>query len=102
MNILRNGAAILAVIVLMALAAGCKKNYVNQMQDLEKKACACRDKACAELALKELKVISEDMDARKTTNSNDELQNMSQSFGNITKCIIQSGIAPQDVLRVGM
>ena len=101
MKIFSNITAVLAALSIVAAASGCKsKSYAVQLSDLDKKACACKDKACGESALKELKSIFEDMNKTKATGSNEELQQISQSSGNIAKCIIQSGVAPQDVLKV--
>ncbi len=93
--------AVLAAMTVAAAVVGCKsKNYVTQLRDLDKTACACKDRACGESALKELKAVFEDMNKNKATGSNEELQQISQYSGNIAKCIILSGVAPQEVLKV--
>ena len=87
-------------IALMAAAFGCLKgkSYVSQMADLEKKACACADKSCAESCLRDYLGVIDDMKKTGFKMSPDEGLKLASSTRGLVRCLIEKGISPDAVM----
>ena len=95
MKMLKNVTIIMVVGFVMAMAFGCKKDkYVNQLADIEKKACVCADKNCAEAAFKDFMAVVADMKKTEAKVSNDDGQKLGTHTANIVKCIMAKGVSP--------
>jgi len=96
MKILKNLMIIVVVGVVMAMASGCKKTnkYVGQLADIEKKACACADKSCADAAFKDFIAVVGDMKKTQEKVNNDDGQKLGIHTANIFKCIVKNGVSP--------
>ncbi|MBN1497953.1 MAG: hypothetical protein JXA07_14365 [Spirochaetes bacterium] len=101
MKILKGVAALFVVGFVMIMAPGCKKgnSYVDKLSDLEKNACACADKDCADREFKNFLAIVEDMKTTKARVSNDDGQKLGMSTANIVKCLMSKGISPVDIQK---
>jgi hypothetical protein len=101
MKMLKSITAILVVGFVMVMASGCKKggSYVEKLADIEKKACACADKNCADQEFKAFMAIVEDMKKTSAKVSNEDGQKLGMSTANIVKCLIGKGISPLDIQK---
>lgn len=92
-------ASIIVVIgFVMTAVFGCKgKSYVTQLADLEKKACACADKNCADAAFKDFMAIVADMKKTEAKVTNEDGQKLGTSTANIVKCLMAKGISPLSI-----
>jgi hypothetical protein len=93
---LKNVTIIMVVGFVMAMALGCKKgkSYVDQLGDIEKKACACADKNCADASFKDFMAVVADMKKTEAKVSNDDGQKLGTHTANIVKCIMAKGVSP--------
>jgi hypothetical protein len=89
------------VAFIMSMTFGCKKRnkYVDQLSDIEKKACACADKTCAEAALKEFIAVVDDMKKTQIKVTNDDGQKLGSHTANIFKCIMKNGVSPATIQK---
>ncbi len=100
MKIIKTATA-LVVAGFVMMAPGCKKggSYVNKLADLEKQACACADKVCADREFKNFMAIVEEMKETKAKVSNEDGQKLGMSTANIVKCLMSKGISPLDIQK---
>jgi len=91
---LKNVLIIMVVGFVMTMAFGCKKGYVDQLADIEKKGCACADKNCADAAFKDFIAVVADMKKTEAKVSNDDGQKLGTHTANIVKCIMAKGVSP--------
>jgi hypothetical protein len=95
MKLLRNAAIVVVIGFVMGAAFSCKgKSYVSQLADLEKKACACADKTCADAAFKDFMAVVEDMKKTEAKVSNEDGQKLGTSTASIVKCLMAKGVSP--------
>ncbi len=94
MKMLKSATIVVLIGFVMGAAFGCKKSYVNQLADLEKKACACADKGCADSAFKDFMTVVEDMKKTEAKVSNEDGQKLGTSTANIVKCLMAKGVSP--------
>lgn len=101
MKILQNVTIMMLVAFIIAMAYGCKKSntYVDQLSDIEKKACACTDKNCADGALKDFMAVVADMKKTQHKVTNDDGQKLGVHTANIMKCIMKNGISPLSIQK---
>jgi hypothetical protein len=99
MKILKNVTIIMVVGFFIATAFGCKKSnkYVDQLADIEKKACACADKTCADAAFKDFMTVVADMKKTEAKVSDDDGQKLGTHTANIVKCIMKNGVSPLSI-----
>lgn len=95
MKMVKSIAIVVVIGFVMGAALGCKgKSYVNQLADIEKKACACADKPCAEAAFKDFMKVVEDMKKTEAKVSNEDGQKLGASTAGIVKCLMGKGVSP--------
>jgi len=89
---------VLTTLLMFAFATtGCDKGRkaAKEVEKMSEKACACKDKACAEATWKELKAVIE---KHKKTRGDEEAQKrFATATGAAANCLIQQGISPQEV-----
>ncbi len=94
MKILKHATIIVVIGFVMGAAVGCKKSYVTQLADIEKKACACADKNCSDAAFKDFLAVVEDMKKTEAKVSNEDGQKLGTSTASIVKCLMAKGVSP--------
>ncbi|MBP7738954.1 MAG: hypothetical protein KA369_23490 [Spirochaetes bacterium] len=94
MNIIRNATIFLMAGFIILIAFGCKKSFVDQMAKVEKKACACADKGCADGAFKDLIDVYDGFIRSKanTTLPTEELTKFYVSYGKTVGCLKDRGV----------
>ena len=99
MKMLKGAMAIIVAAVVVTMVFGCSKakSHVQKIQDLQKKACACTDKACAEAALKDFAVIYEGMKKSNASGTEAELKQIHDASKATTECIVKQGVTADQI-----
>lgn len=69
-----------------------KISYVKQLAVIERKACTCPDKNCAETVLKDFLAVVGDMKETNAQVSTEESKKLETSTTNIVNCLMFNGI----------
>lgn len=101
MKILKAVTTLVVAGFVMILSVGCKKTgtYVDKLAELEKKACACADKGCAEQEFKHFIAIVDEMKKTNAKVTDEEGRKLGMSTANIVKCLMSKGISPVDIQK---
>jgi len=72
------------------------ESVVKQYEDLQKKACACTDVACARSALEEFKNLS--IKYKDLRANQDQLNRVTEASKNFTICIMKRGVTIKEIM----
>ncbi len=99
---LKGAMAIFVAALVAAMIIGCSKakTHVEKVQNLQKKACACADKACAEDALKDFQALYQDMKKSDASGNKEELKQIHDASKATTQCLVKQGITADQIRTI--
>ena len=92
----KTGFAIMLCLLVAAAGCGAGSDAVSKVAAVEKQACACTDRACADEALVEFKRVFEEVRHEKVSKENS--QKLKESAEQITRCLLKQGV-PANKIR---
>lgn len=102
MKMFKGSMAIIVAVLVIAMVSGCSKakTHVQKIQDLQKTACACADKACAEASLKDFQAIYQDMKKSNASGTEAELKQIHDASKATTECLVKKGITADQIKSI--
>ncbi len=93
------------LLFIAALAAGCTPNNSDQLDQaaaFEKRACACKDAACTDALVKDLKLWFDKYKDRRGTES--DIKEIERRFTGMGECMAKAGMSDesaQTLIKIG-
>lgn len=85
---------LLGISLVLALSSGCTPNNKEQIEEasaFEKRACACKDEACTDGVVADLKTWVTKYKDRRGTQA--DIEEMGRKFTGMTECMARAGVS---------
>jgi hypothetical protein len=89
-------AVLFSIACMAALISGCVKSvsYLDRIATLEKQACACMDKACADKAFNEFLATARELKKEDVKLNDENNKKLGNHTAAIIRCVMMKGVVP--------
>lgn len=91
LSTIRHRAAALTVTLALGACGGGAEEAIKDFEALNKKACACTDKACADAAFEELRALA-DRHKNATSHREADVEKLTYWLEGAAKCLVAKGV----------